>query len=239
MWTIHWQTLIDFSVLALAVYLLLEWAMRARALRVALGIVALRAAAIVAQQFDLALTAWVLNASTAVALILLLVVFQSELRHALLHLDITLQRWRTRGGWLDHGLIAISEAAFSLADSGRGALIVIVRQNSVHELITGGVPVGGEISKAILEAIFRRVLPVHDGAAIIERNRIARVAAILPLTEVEDLPDHWGTRHRAAFGLVERSDAVVIVVSEEGPMPRYMSFLYTAPARHSIKAAYK
>ncbi len=76
-------------------------------------------------------------------------------------------------------------------------------------------PLGGEISKEIIETIFRKVSPVHDGATIIENNRIARVAAILPLTERENIPSGYGTRHRAALGLAERSDAIIVVVSEE------------------------
>jgi diadenylate cyclase len=116
---------------------------------------------------------------------------------------------------LEPAFIAISEAAFALAESQRGALLVLVRRDSIEELITGGVPLGGEISREIIEAIFRKVSPVHDGATIIEKNRIARVAAVLPLTQREDIPSSYGTRHRAALGLAERCDAIVVVVSEE------------------------
>jgi diadenylate cyclase len=81
--------------------------------------------------------------------------------------------------------------------------------------LTGGVALGGAISRQILEAIFRKMSPVHDGAVIVEDGRIARVGVFLPLTRREDLPFHFGTRHRAALGLTEQSDARVIVVSEE------------------------
>jgi len=77
------------------------------------------------------------------------------------------------------------------------------------------VPLGGEVSQEILEAIFRKVSPVHDGAAIVQGERISRVAVILPLTQRRDVPRGYGTRHRAAMGLAERCDAIVIVVSEE------------------------
>lgn len=217
MWVPGWQSIVDFIVVLVAVYLLLIWGKQARALRIALGIVGLRAAAILAQQLNLVLTTWVLDAASLVAVVLLLVVFQPELRHALLHLDIVLQRWRWRRRVesLEPAFIAISEAAFALAQSGRGALLVIVRRDSIEDLITGGVPLGGEISREIIEAIFRKVSPVHDGAAIIENNRIARVGAVLPLTQREDVPSSYGTRHRAAIGLAERSDAIIVVVSEE------------------------
>ena len=217
MWVPRWQSFVDFIVLLTAVYLLLVWGKQARALRIALGIVGLRVAAILAQQLDLVITTRVLDAATLVAVVLLLVVFQHELRRALLHLDILVQRWRWRRRVepLEPAFIAISEAAFALARSGRGALVVIVRRDSIDDLITGGVALGGEISKEIIETIFRKVSPVHDGATIIENNRIARVAAILPLTERESIPSGYGTRHRAALGLAERSDAIIVVVSEE------------------------
>ena len=217
MWGLRWQSVVDFVVVLVAVYLLLVWGKQAGALRIALGIVGLRAAAILAQQLNLVLTTWVLDAASLVAVVLLLVVFQPELRHALLHLDIVVQRWRWRRRVesLEPAFIAISEAAIALAQSGRGALLVIVRGDSIEDVITGGVPLGGEISKEIIEAIFRKVSPVHDGAVIIENNRIARVAAVLPLTQREDVPNIYGTRHRAALGLAERSDAIVVVVSEE------------------------
>jgi DNA integrity scanning protein DisA with diadenylate cyclase activity len=103
-------------------------------------------------------------------------------------------------------LVSICDAVFALA-TGRGALVVLVRQDPVDALVSGGVPLGGTVSKEILEAIFRKVSPVHDGATIIERDRISRVGAILPLTERMDLLSEFGTRHRAAFGLAERCDA--------------------------------
>jgi len=97
----------------------------------------------------------------------LLVVFQPELRHALLHLDIVVVqrwRWRRRVESLEPAFIAISEAAIALARSGRGALLVIVRGDSIEDVITGGVPPGGEISKEIIEAIFRKVSPLSTMA---------------------------------------------------------------------------
>src|SRR5216684_3737728 len=120
-WALRWQSVVDFVVVLVAVYLLLVWGKQAGALRIALGIVGLRAAAILAQQLNLVLTTWVLDAASLVAVVLLLVVFQPELHHALLHLDIVVQRWRWRRRVesLEPAFIAISEAAIALAQSGR------------------------------------------------------------------------------------------------------------------------
>jgi diadenylate cyclase len=94
MWIPRWQALIDLAVVASAVYFLLAWAKEARALRIGFGILALRGAALLAHQLDLVLTGWVLDAASFVALVLLLVVFQPELRRALLQLDLSLRRGR-------------------------------------------------------------------------------------------------------------------------------------------------
>lgn len=212
---LRWQSAADFAVLVLAIYLLLAWSKEARALRVSLGILGLYVASQLARHFDLIITGWLLQAASLVGMVLLLVVFQSELRHALSRLDIIMRLIPERRAVFDFALQEISHAAFSLAQARRGALIVIVRRDPVDEFVTGGVALGGEVSGEILEAIFRKVSPVHDGATLIEGKRIARVSTILPLSEREDLSQFHGTRHRAAIGLAERSDALIIVVSEE------------------------
>jgi diadenylate cyclase len=210
----RWQSLVDFVVLSLFIYLLLRWSRDARALRVTLGILGLEAGALIAGQLDLAITVWVLHAAAVTAGVVLIVLFQPELRHALNTLEVALKR-SDRRGVLSHALEVVSAAAFSLAGAGRGALLVLTRRDSVNELLPGGVPLGGHVSPEILEAVFRKVSPVHDGATIIEGDRITRVGALLPLSQSEKLPRTWGTRHRAGMGLAERSDAVIVVASEE------------------------
>lgn len=212
---IRWQSIIDFLVLAFAIYLVLHWGRGTRAFRIALAIVGLKAGALLAHQLDLLVTGWILDAASLLALVLVLIAFQAELRHAVTRLDVMgwlLPQRETTAARTLHG---ISTAVFSLAQARRGALIVIAGRDSVADLVEGGVPLGGEVSPEILEAIFRKVSPVHDGATIIERDHISRVSAVLPLTQRQDVPRGYGTRHRAAMGLAERCDAVVIAVSEE------------------------
>ena len=145
------------------IYFLLRWGKEARALRVSLGILSLRIIATIARQLDLSVTAWILDLTKVIALVLLLILFHTELRSAVLRLDIV-EWFLPRGGPGKPGqLRAISDAAFSLAPARRGALIVITRRDSLSELVTRGVPLGGEISPEILEAIFRKVSVVHDG----------------------------------------------------------------------------
>lgn len=208
----HWQSAVDFLVLAVALYFLLRWSRQTRALRLALSILALRVAALLARQLDLLITSWVLDAATVITILALLVVFQPELRRAFMRFDI---RGRPRQREQRSALSAISTAAWSLAEARCGALIVLARKDSLAELMTPGIPLNGQISPEVLIAIFQKGSPVHDGAAVIEADVIARVGAILPLTIRTDVPDQYGTRHRAGMGLAERSDALAIVVSEE------------------------
>jgi uncharacterized protein (TIGR00159 family) len=215
MLAIRWQSVFDFLVLVAAIYLVLRWGKQARAFRFSLVIVALKAGALLARQLDLTITSILLDAADLIAVILLLVVYQAELRHAVTRLDVLAWLLPHHKVTLKPEVEEISNAAFALAASQCGALIVIRRRDSLDDLIDGGVKLGGAISAEILEAIFRKKSPVHDGATIIEGDHIASVGGILPLTRRTDVPKEYGTRHRAAMGLAERSDALITVVSEE------------------------
>jgi diadenylate cyclase len=207
----RWQSVVDFVVLVVAIYILLRWSREARALRLTFAILSLRVGALLSRQLDLLITSWVLDASTIVGLLALVIVFQPELRRALSQLDVTARHHRRHVP----ALSAISEAAWSLARVRCGALIVIARKDSLSELVTPGIVLDGQLSAEMLEAIFRKDSPVHDGAAIVEGDVIARVGSILPLTQRSHVPSKYGTRHRAAMGLSDRCDAIVVVVSEE------------------------
>ena len=212
---IRWQSVIDFIVLSAVIYWLLNWARKTRVLRFLLGIGGLVITGSLASRLDLIVTAWVLHTGAVVTAVMMVVVNYAEIRQALTHLDPF--RRLVHFGSSSHisDKIVIAEAAFALAGTRCGALIVLAGEDPLENWLTGGIPLGGAISREILEAIFRKVSPIHDGAVIIEGNRISRVGAFLPLTQREDLPNYYGTRHRAALGVAEESGAMVIVVSEE------------------------
>jgi diadenylate cyclase len=212
---VHWQSLVDFAVLVGAIYLLLSWAKQARAVRIALGIIGLHVSALVARNYDLPITSWVLSAGGFLAIAVLLVVFQPELRHAFMRLDTLLRSgWRKRAA-MSSTYRAVSEAAFELGEVRVGALLVMVRRDAVTELLQGGTPLGAQVSRDLIEAIFQKTSPMHDGAVVIDGPVMTRARAVLPLTQRADVPPFFGTRHRAAMGLAERSDAAVIAVSEQ------------------------
>ena len=227
----RWQGWVDFAVLAVALYFLFRWAREIRAVRVVFAILGLQALARVTRRFDLAITGWVLDIATILLALMLLFFFQPELRRTFLKLDALLRLGLRPRQALESGYRAIAEAAFSLAGEKVGALMVIARRDSLRESGSGGIVFGAEISPEILTTIFRKNSPVHDGAVIIEANRIARVAVVLPLTQRFDVPFQFGTRHRAAMGITERTDALVIVVSEERGEVTLMHNLEITPAR--------
>jgi diadenylate cyclase len=132
-----------------------------------------------------------------------------------MRLDSALKRWPRPWAVFSQGNRAIADAAFGLARDRLGALIVIVRRDVVSELLEGGIAVGAEISPELLTAIFQKVSPLHDGAVIIDGDRLVKAGVVLPLTQRQNIEGFYGTRHRAAMGLAERCDALVVVVSEE------------------------
>ena len=219
---IPWQRMVDFLVTAIALYALLRWARHARALRMALSGLALHVLALLAQRFNLLLTGWILDLSAILVGVLLLLLFPAELRQAMMILDRAV-RMRTTPSKLPPWSSSLAEGAFKLAGVGLGALIVIPRKDSLNELMAAGTRFGATVLPDVLMSVFQKYSPLHDGAAVIDGNCIKAVNVVLPLTRRTDLPVQFGTRHRAALGISEYTDALVVVVSEETGEVRLVS----------------
>ena len=114
-----------------------------------------------------------------------------------------------------YDLNSIAKACISMSEKKTGALIVITRQNELFQTIQSGVQIDASISQALIEQLFYKNTPLHDGAVIVNGNRIKAAGCILPVTKKLDLPGRPGLRHRAGLGVTEQSDAIAIVVSEE------------------------
>ncbi len=164
---------------------------------------------------DLYMTSWVLQELGTVLIILIIVVFQTEIRQALYRFSLLRHILDSHQETQHSQFQEIAETLFRMASSKTGALIVFQGNESLHDLITNGVVIDSEISPQMLESIFYDGAPFHDGAALINNGRIEKAACHLPLSVSPDVPQHLGTRHRAALGLSERCDAVVVVISEE------------------------
>jgi diadenylate cyclase len=212
---LRWQAIVDLLVLTGGIYIVLRWAQRARALRIVLTLLFLHAGSLLASHFEMIITSWVLEAAAITTLVVLVLAFQAEVRYAVMRVD-NIGRLRSRPASQSSASSSmIAEAAFALAARRIGSLLVIVRRDPIAELVHDGFVMGAEISTELLEAIFQKGSPLHDGAAILEGGRISRAGAFLPLTQRLDVPPYFGTRHRAAIGLGERCDALVVVTSEE------------------------
>jgi uncharacterized protein (TIGR00159 family) len=213
---LRWQSAVDLAVLTLTLYAVLRWAQRARAVRIAFLIVSLHVAAVSTSYFGLGVTAWVLHGASLIALVVLFVLFQPEVRHSVIFLVSAVSK---RGGSrpsLAAVHEAISNAAFALAEKHRGALIALAQSGPFSQGVAhGGISLDAKVSAELLEAIFLRDSPLHDGAAVVEGDRIARAGVLLPVASRTDIPSYLGARHRAAVGLAECCDALIVVVSEE------------------------
>ena len=161
------------------------------------------------------ITHTVMQGVAALTAIGVLIVFRHEIRAIFRSKGIKDIFWRITPKPTQTPIEIIVESVFRLARQKTGALIVLPARQAVDDLIQGGVPLDGRVSREMIESIFWPGNPVHDGAVVIDGEKMVRVAAILPLTNRGDLPTRYGTRHRAAIGLSEMSDAVVLVVSEE------------------------
>ena len=116
---------------------------------------------------------------------------------------------------VDLNIDAITKACLNMSDIKQGALILLTRKNNLDDIVTTGVVVNADISNSLIENIFFKNSPLHDGAMIIRHNRITAARCILPVSNKTNIPGHYGLRHRAAIGVTEVNDCIALVVSEE------------------------
>ncbi|MBW1910154.1 MAG: diadenylate cyclase [Deltaproteobacteria bacterium] len=210
-----WRDIVDILFLAIVAYQLYVWFRGTRALRVLIGLVVLGGVYSLAKLWGLFLTTWVFQILWQVLVILLLILFQSEIRQVLEKVSpLRFLRSRRR---VSSGALAkdLAEVVFDLAREGTGAIIVLERDNNPSEFLSAGQTIMALPDPVLIKSIFNHHAPAHDGAIILSQGRLTQMGCILPLSERENIPEQYGTRHRAALGLSERTDAVCIVVSEE------------------------
>jgi diadenylate cyclase len=212
-------TVLDVAITAILIYWLLSLIRGTRAVRLVVGVSVLFLIYFAAQALNLRLLTQILQAGAVVGLFALVVVFQPELRRALDRigrvgsLSWLLSPAEEREVDLISGQVA--RAAASLSAEGHGALIVLERETGLEEIAETGVMIHGDLSADLLRTIFARGTALHDGAVIVRGTRVLAAGALLPLAETTIHTERFGTRHRAALGITEQSDALVVVVSEE------------------------
>ena len=180
-----------------------------------LAILALPFFYIIAQWIDLPLSVWSLQNLWAVILLVLVVIFQQEIREVLGSVSLPTFFFGRSERLTSKILDKITEAAFQMANKRMGGIIVLQRRDDLDEFIHGETLIDSEVDEDILVSIFNPQSPLHDGAVIIQGDRIRYATALLPVSQSPSLPKEWGTRHRAGLGITEVSDAECIIISEE------------------------
>jgi diadenylate cyclase len=208
-----WDT-IDILVVTLGIYWLLLLIRGTRAVQILVGLLVLIALSLASEAFDFATLGLILQNFLGSAVVIMFILFQQDIRRALARVgrgffpNVSAQQ--------ESQIVEeVIRAAQSLAQKRVGALIVLERETALDDQIAAGTRIDAQVSMELLVSIFLPSSPLHDGAVIVQDGRLSSVGCILPLTLRGDLPEGVGTRHRAAVGITEETDAVVIVVSEE------------------------
>jgi diadenylate cyclase len=212
-------TLLDVAVVALLIYWLFLLIRGTRAVTLVIGVSVLFLVYAVAQLLGLRLLTQIMQAGAVVGIFALVVIFQPELRRGLERLGrVGSFAWLWNPAdrrAVEHVAREVSRAAALLSAEGHGALIVLERETGLGEIAETGVAIDGDLSVDLLVTIFMPKTALHDGAVIVRGESILAAGAVLPLAEANGNAERLGTRHRAALGITEETDAVVVVVSEE------------------------
>jgi len=213
---LRWLDIIDILLITFVLYQLYSFFHKTKGFRILIGLLGLGIIYILAKSWELFLSTWVFQIFWQVLVILIIIVFQPEIRQVLERANL-LNLFEGKKTLYSSYLVVekISRSVFRMAAERIGAIIVFKQKDDLKNLIKDAIPFDGKISEPVLLSIFQKNSPIHDGAILIEDNRIKVVAGFLPMTEKAHLPNHYGSRHRAALGLSETSDAFIIVISEE------------------------
>lgn len=227
---IRFLDVLDILLVALLIYEMYTLLKGTAAINILLGIASIFILWRLVKAFEMELLTEILGAFISVGFIALIIVFQPELRRFLLLLGTPtfIHRngprflfWKFAYRDTPTDIDPIIQACRRMALSKTGALIVMARHNQLDEFTETGELIDAKISAQLIENIFYKNSPLHDGALIIVDNRMKAARSILPVSANPDLPSHMGLRHRAAVGLTERSDAIAIIVSEQTGMISY------------------
>jgi uncharacterized protein (TIGR00159 family) len=224
--TFHIKDAIDILLVAILLFQLYRLVRGTAALNIFIGIAIFYVFYRIVRYYQLELFSGILGKFIDVGVIALLIVFQQELRRFFLFIGtynvIGNQRFRKAlFGWGDDGkessldVNSVVKACRNMAEGKTGAIIVLTRGNDLKFYSNTGDPVDARVSVRMIESIFYKNSPLHDGAVIISNNTIRAARCVLPVTENNDFPAHLGMRHRAAVGITENTDAIAVVVSEQ------------------------
>jgi len=218
-WETLWRPVVEISILAVGIYFVLMFVRRTHGWGVFIGFLVLLGFLVVTTALQLTVLNWILLQLFSFSAYAILILFHPEIRRLLSRLgnlpNFSLIREQRET------IEVIVQAVDRLSDVKSGALIAVEQSHDLSQVLELGVPIDCEATPEMLETIFFPNNAIHDGGVLIEGDRISHAACILPLTRRQDLQKSLGTRHRAAIGLSEETDAVVVLVSEETGMISY------------------
>jgi diadenylate cyclase len=214
--TLTWWDLLDIAIVSFLIYELLLLIRGTRAAQMALSGVFLIGLYFLSEWLKLETVNWVIRNLAGYVVFAIIVLFQADIRRALAHFGrAPFFRYLERAQSAEETVEELVIAATTLAARRIGAIVVIERQIGLRNYIEGGIPLDAMVTYDLLASIFQTGSPLHDGAVIVQGDRIAAAACFLPLSVNPRVSRDLGTRHRAALGLTEENDALAIVVSEE------------------------
>lgn len=213
---LRWQDLLDIAIVAAVLYWLFLILRGTRALQMLIGLGLLLVASLISKWAGLTTADWLVTNFWAQIVLVIVILFQPEIRRALAQIGQTTPLSRALSvSEESRTLEEIIRASVSLANKRIGAIIVLERESELKDIVEMGVALEARVSKELLTSIFMPASPLHDGAVVIKEDRIIAAGCFLPLSLNPDVSKMLGTRHRAALGVTEETDAVVIAISEE------------------------
>ena len=213
---LSWRDALDIALVSFLIYELLLLIRGTRAVQMALSGGFLIGLFFLSEWLQLETVNWLIRNLAAYVVVAIIVLFQSDIRRALAHFGrAPFFRYFERATSTDETLEELVTAATTLSARRIGAIIVVERQIGLRNYIEGGIPLDATVTYDLMATIFQPGSPLHDGATIVQGDRVAAAACFLPLSVNPRVSRELGTRHRAAIGLTEENDAVAIVVSEE------------------------
>lgn len=217
--SIRINDIVDILLVAFLIYKFVIFVRETRAEQLLKGIIVLFVLTFIANFFNMYTTKWILDLVLVYGVLAIIIVFQPELRRALEQLGrsnfLSKSLKQVQDEEIKEYTKEITSAMASLARQKIGALVVIEKTTGLNEFVESGTKLNADISFELLINIFIPNTPLHDGAVIIRKGKILSASSFLPLTENKNLSKEFGTRHRAAIGVTERSDCLAIIVSEE------------------------
>ncbi|GAB4156587.1 MAG: diadenylate cyclase CdaA [Planctomycetota bacterium] len=217
---VNWRAVVEIAVLAFSIYILLRFIQESRGHTIIRGLLLAGIFYFVLLYFlskwlELQNINWIMDRFIPLFIVTVLVIFQPEIRHALVRIGHDNRISRLFARKKSQLIRTLVVSAFKLSTRKIGALIALEREDSLDRYADGGIALHSDISPDIITAVFWPGAPLHDGGVIISDGEIKAAGCLFPLSESPEIPSNLGTRHRAGIGLTEETDAVVIIVSEE------------------------